>query len=358
VLGAPALAAAPCQDGVLPGGALSRICVPAPGWNGELVVWAHGYVAVDEPIGFYHLTLPDGTSLPDLVLGLGLAFATTSYRANGLVILDAVDDVRELVAAFPAAAGRAASRVYLAGASEGGLVTVLALERHPELFTAGLAGCGPIGSFAGQIDYVGDFRVLFDYFFPGVLPGDPFDVPASVMDDWDAVHVPAITAAIAAAPDAARQLVAVARAATAGGDPASLAETAVNVLWYNAFGANDVRARLGGNPYGNRGRLYLGSRNDLRLNLRVRRVTADAAARSALAGYETSGRLTRPLVTLHTGGDEVIPFWHEQRYYAKAQPSGAGHFLGLPVDRFGHCAFEATDVLRAFALLRWQLSRR
>jgi len=29
--------------------------------------------------------------------------------------------------------------------------------------------CGPIGSFQQQIDYLGDARVLFDYFFPGVL---------------------------------------------------------------------------------------------------------------------------------------------------------------------------------------------
>ena len=34
-----------CNDGVLPGGALSRICVPASGWNGDLVVWGHGYTA-------------------------------------------------------------------------------------------------------------------------------------------------------------------------------------------------------------------------------------------------------------------------------------------------------------------------
>jgi hypothetical protein len=31
----------PCVDGDLPSGALSRICVPL-GWNGQLVVFAHG----------------------------------------------------------------------------------------------------------------------------------------------------------------------------------------------------------------------------------------------------------------------------------------------------------------------------
>src|SRR5688500_11781186 len=63
----PARAAAqavpgPCEPGALPSGALSLICVPTVGWNGNLVVFAHGYVDVREPLDFQNLTLPDGTS--------------------------------------------------------------------------------------------------------------------------------------------------------------------------------------------------------------------------------------------------------------------------------------------------------
>ena len=155
----------PCRDGVLPSGALGRICVPIAGWNGQLVVFAHGYVAFNEPLAFYHLQLPDGTDIPTLVQGLGFAFATTSYRQNGLAILEGVDDIRELVAAFRVAVGTP-GRTYLTGVSEGGAVTALLAERSPQLFTGALATCGPIGSFRYQVDYVGDFRVLFDYFFP------------------------------------------------------------------------------------------------------------------------------------------------------------------------------------------------
>ena len=39
------------------------------------------------------------------------------------------------------------------------------------LFSSALAACAPIGSFRQQVNYLGDFRVLFDYYFPGVLPG-------------------------------------------------------------------------------------------------------------------------------------------------------------------------------------------
>jgi len=348
---APAGAATPaaCQDGVLPGGALSRICVPAAGWNGDLVVWAHGYIAFNEPIDFYHLTFADGTSLPDLVQRLGFAFATTSFRENGLAVLAAIDDVRELIDAVPAVAGRAPGRTYMTGASEGGLVTVLAIERHPDLFAGGLAACGPIGSFARQVDYIGDVRVLFDYFFPGVLPGSPTVIPTALIDDWDAVYVPAIASALAANPAAARDLIRTSGAAVDAADPTTIEATVVDVLWYNVFGTNDAVARLGGNPYTNRGRFYLGSSNDLRLNLRVRRVSADPVARAGLVAYETSGRLSRPVVALHTGRDPVIPFWHEQRYAAKVE--GTGRFVGIPVDRYGHCQFTVGEMLSAFVRL-------
>ena len=106
----------PCVDGILPGGGLSRICVPAAGWNGGLLVYGHGYVAFNEPLGFYNLSLADGTYLPDLVQSLGFAFATTSYRRNGLAILEGVADVRELVAKFVADVGQPVI-TYIAGAS-------------------------------------------------------------------------------------------------------------------------------------------------------------------------------------------------------------------------------------------------
>jgi hypothetical protein len=68
-----------CQRGTLPSGALWLICVPAAGWNGDLMVWAHGYVAFNQPLDFHH-TQFDGTSLPTEAQRLGYAFATTSYR--------------------------------------------------------------------------------------------------------------------------------------------------------------------------------------------------------------------------------------------------------------------------------------
>jgi pimeloyl-ACP methyl ester carboxylesterase len=345
---AQAQPALPCVTGVLPGGALSLICVPPGGWNGDLVVYAHGYVAANQPLGFYNLDLPDGTSLPEIVLGLGYAFATTSYRQNGLTVLEGVEDIKQLVQAFPTVAGQTPNRTYLAGVSEGGLIATLLAERAPELFTGVLATCGPIGSFRSQINYFGDFRVLFDYFFPGAIPGSPIHIPDEVINNWEAVYAPAVAAQLAANPAATAQL---RRTSKATLDPADPVPGALQVLWYNVFATNDARDKLGGNPFDNRTRWYFGSSNDLRLNRRVQRFAADPAALAALQSYETSGALTVPLVTLHTTGDETIPFWHELLYLGKVRPSGNGSFLPIPIFRYGHCNFTADEVLAAFGLL-------
>jgi len=59
-----------------------------------------------------------------------------------------------------------------------------------------LAVCGPIGSFQQQIDYLGDARVLFDYFFPGVLGAawtqSNIIIPAELIADSTTKYVPAI----------------------------------------------------------------------------------------------------------------------------------------------------------------------
>ena len=349
-----AIVPGPCQDGVLPHGALSRICIPSSGWNGNLVAYAHGYVAFNEPIGFYHLDLPDGTNLPNLVQSLGFAFATTSYRENGLAAVDAVDDIRELVESFANVAGQAANKVYLAGVSEGGLVTALAAERTPELFTGALSTCGPIGTFRGQVNYVGDVRAIFDVYFPGVLPGSAIDVPDAVIANWETQYLPAITSAVNAKPDQAKAVLRIAHVPFDPNDATAVARSMTDVLWYAVFATNDASAKLGGNPYDNTSRWYSGSANDLLLNLLVHRYAAAPAALTALGAYETSGQLTIPMITLHTVGDDVIPFAHEPLYAAKAQFSGRGELVPLPVLAYGHCNFTSAQVLSSFLLLLFQ----
>src|SRR5262245_39249493 len=86
----PAHAESVCDpDAVQNSGAVYRICMPPPDeYNGRLVVWAHGFQDAGTPVGIpaEQLCLPD-VCIPDLVNGLGFAFATTSYSKSGLAVL-------------------------------------------------------------------------------------------------------------------------------------------------------------------------------------------------------------------------------------------------------------------------------
>jgi pimeloyl-ACP methyl ester carboxylesterase len=341
-----------CELSTLANGAKTKICVPTP-WNGQLIVFAHGYVPNVPgvyPLDFYD-TLPDGTALSDIIQALGFAYAATSYRQNGLAILEGVDDVRALVALFESRVGKPV-RSYLTGASEGGLVAALLVERFPTLFTGAYATCGPIGSFRAEIDYLTDFRVLFDYFFPRVFEGDATHVTQGDVQAWLMQTTQLnIQQRLASEPQRALELLRVAKAAYDPKNLSTVVATTLNLLQYNILGAGDLQLKLGGSPYDNRLRWYFGSTNDVQLNRRVDRFTADAPAVLALKPYETSGQLRVPVVSLHTTADDVVPFGQELLYFFKARPSGRGRFIPLPVLRYGHCAFTVNELLTGLGVL-------
>lgn len=345
-----------CQpDAQQASGALYRICMPAEGaWNSDLVVYAHGYVHPGLPLAIPEdqLGMPGGPSIPEAANTLGFAFAATSYSTNGLAVEQGIGDLIDLVDIFSRTHGRP-GHVYLVGVSEGGLITALAVEQHPEVFSGGLAACGPIGSFFRQTDYLGDVRVMLDYFFPGLVPGSPVQIPQQVIDGWRDLYAPQAMAALR------NNLVATAQLLVASGVPLDLRGAdptlsgVLEALGYNIYATNDAVAKLGGQPYGNGERQYRGSADDAALNLQVQRFVADAGAVAEVEAHlETSGRLSVPLVTLHTLSDPVVPYWHEELYRAKAEAAGSGAwFTSIPVARCGHCSFSAAEALWGFGLL-------
>ncbi|MFO1127580.1 MAG: hypothetical protein U1E66_03980 [Rhodospirillales bacterium] len=345
---------AECREGrhSLNGEAVYRICMPRF-WNGDLVVYAHGYVSPLEPVGIPEDQLNiGGTSIEETFTRLGYAFAVTSYAHNGLAIAQGVADVTDLVRVFAAQEGEP-SRVYIVGVSEGGAVATLAVERDPLTFSGGLAACGPIGWFLGQINYQVQFRVLFDYFFPGILPPSPVAVPQSVIDNW-----PAYEAVVRwVVTDPARygpmvQLFRLAGVPVDVNDPEAVSDVAAHLLKVNVLGSNDAVVRLGGQPFDNTTAWYQGSDDDARLNALVQRFAADPAALQTIASfYETSGYLQRPLVTLHTTADPVVPYGHIDAYTKAVQLGSQDHLRSLAVERFGHCAFSEAEAVYAFSVL-------
>jgi pimeloyl-ACP methyl ester carboxylesterase len=359
-----------CQTGQLPTSDLQHpvqlilICLPPVGWNGQVVVYAHGYVAPQTPLSLPldELILPDANGqlvfVPAVLLSRGFAFATTSYRKNGYAIEQGGNDLQALVEHVNTqVASHPADKVFVAGGSEGGLITTMLVERQPDTYAGGLVLCGPVGGAPFQIKYLGDFRVVFDYFFPEVFPFGAANVPPEAFEDWESAYVPAITQAILRNPLATEQLFNVTRAARDPGDPTGSAiATALGVLFYSIFGTNDLIATAGGMAYDNRFTFYQGSNNDVALNLGVERVKSDRGARRYIRRfYQTTGDLDRPLVTLHTRRDPAVPFTHELLYLGLVILSGhSDHLTVLPVDRYGHCNFTVEEVLGAFTLLLLQ----
>lgn len=348
-----------CIQGTHAGVAEFLICVPED-WNGDLIVYAHGYVAFNEPIGipWDQLILPDGTLLPEIITDLGFAFATTSYSVNGLAIKEGIAEVVDIVDVFESLYS-VPNLVLLGGVSEGGIITALAVEQHPEVFDGGLSTCGPIGDFIGQVNYWGNFRIAFDYFFPDLLPGDPTGIPDDVIENWDEVYKPALTTAINDNPQKTTQLLSVGKAPIDPDDPDSIVNTVVDgLLWYNVFATNDGIDKLGGQPFDNQDHFYNGLVNMYKMNKNVARYAADQAALDEIeANYQTTGDLAVPLVTLHTTGDEIVPYWHEILYKQKVKANGdEALYAHIPALRYGHCMFEVNEVVAGLAILLWKVN--
>jgi pimeloyl-ACP methyl ester carboxylesterase len=353
-----------CVTGTQKSEAEYLICTPADWEAGDdLLVYAHGYMAPDRDIETPEDQMViDGISITETVTSLGYAFATTSYSENGLAVRPAISDLLDLVNIFTTTWGTP-NHLYLVGVSEGGLITALSVEEHPEVYDGGLAMCGPYGDFRGQINHFGDFRVVFDYFFPGLMTGSAITIPESLVQDWESG---ALTATIEEQVEASENLtkvtdlLQVTGVSPYGYDPPTSTESILNLLWYNVYATEDAKEKLGGQPLDNRNREYTGSSDDVALNVGVERFTATLEAVEVISeGYQTTGNLRVPLVTLHTTGDPVVPYWHATQYASKTVEAGAESLHAhIRVERHGHCSFGQWEILGAFGRLVDMVSTR
>lgn len=343
---------------MLPDGALYDISLP-DSWN-DLVIYAHGYVNPQKELAVPEDSI-EGRSAAEIVNELGMAYATTSFRANGLIGPEAVTDLVQLVDAFVEQHGQP-KRIYLVGVSQGAMITTLAMEQYPDVFDGGLAGCGPVGNFRKQVNYLGDFHVLFNYFFPGLEVGDPSGIPGSAVDNWlsqDSSLKQQLRSVLGDRPQDARMLLRVAGVPVQDeSNPEEIDERIFNLLRYNILATNNAIERLNGFPFENLEKEYRGmgsAREDSMLNRDIERFqAAELALESIRNEFETTGSLSRPLVSMHTTGDEEVPFWHVSEYRKKLGgflSSSRLRYSNLPVRRYGHCNFRLPEVLAGFAVL-------
>ena len=364
--------AARCVDGVFSSGALYRVCIPDY-WTAEtddLIIFSPGYTNPESP-----LSIPDwqigseGMSLSDVARSLGYGFATTSFRANGLLEPEWVsEDLIDLVDRFSNEFGDP-RHSYLIGFSQGGIITTLAIEQFPETaggyFDGGLAACGPLGDFRMQFDYKSHFRVLFDYFFGDELPdwpvwsqdidaGDPGYMDENLMQEWSSTWAPllATLARDEMYADLFDRLFSMTNAPPDDNAIFPYQNTLTQILWYGIFGTNDAVDKLGGMPFDNSDYIYAGSEDDTMLNDQIERFRKSANIREKIDAITASGILQVPLVTMHTTADQVVPNLHALEYGEKVLANQSErHHTHFEIDRYGHCNFTFEEILAGFSVL-------
>jgi pimeloyl-ACP methyl ester carboxylesterase len=345
------LPGARAEYGVYDGGAY-RIEIP-DGWNGALILYAHGYRGDGPDLSV------SNPPIRDHLIANGYAWAASSFRVNGYRPDVGLADTLALKQLFIEHHGEP-RRTILEGSSMGGHILFAALELHPSEFDGGLAECPAIG--IGALDYLAAFGAAAEY-IGGV---DLFDAPDAqtfirrVMREW----LPAV--GFAQAPtEKGLALQSVGKYLMGGDFPfwreglAARLTQAANLL---LLSDPNRRESPGGRATSTRDIAYqidpgLGYTAE-ELNRNIRRFDPMPGARSEDSDpvfAELTGRLSAPVIALHTTGDAFVPFGLQQEYRRRTIEAGTADLLvQRAIRRPGHCQFEVAEVTRAFDdLVAW-----
>ena len=329
-----------------------RIDIPRT-WNRGLVVYFHGYA---EGTFVYHATAPLNEQTEPLH-ERGYAIIQSAYSTPGWALAEAYPETEQLRLYFMkkyagTSSGKNARPVetYVAGGSMGGALVAATLELNPRPYLGGLNLCGSVGPTDLAFQRRFAWRAAFDFYFPGLMP-PLVPVPADYKETVALRQ--RIEAALTANPPYATAL----RNLMGLHTDREVASAVV----YFTYVIGDLQRRARGNPFDNRNFLYTGTNPttaafDNLLNDGVKRYAADPRARDYLLHHYTpTGRLGRPMLSLHTTYDPRIPGWSLAFYAEQVALAGASQNLVQQyVHRDGHCTFSQEEVGRAFEeLVQW-----
>jgi len=342
-------------DGSTGPGSVYRLVRPT-NWNGILLLYAHGYIAKGAPVGI----TPDDQLVISLLTGQNFAIAVSSFSENGWVLKDGTQRTHQLLGLFTSRFGKPA-RVYAAGASMGGLIAIRLIETWPDQFAGVLPACAVAGGLARQVDFMANVRVLFDLFYPGVLPGTAIDVPPGIDVAQDIVN-PAV-AAMTVNPTGALAIASIAQTPVQFANFPELVESIATALG-GAAGYPEILGLTHGQAYfDNTATQYTGALSSPALaliNASVQRFSGTPAGRNSLEhDYTPTGSLRIPALTLSTFRDPVIPGFHRTIYGQQVAANGDADWLvqrSVPgsAGGYGHCTFTPQELTQAFAdLVVW-----
>lgn len=338
-----ALPGAQAYSGVL-GRSAFRIEVP-DNWNGELVMYAHGYRGEGTL-----LTVSD-SPIREHLIDEGFAWAASSYAQNGYDPDLGTQDTLDLRDYFIARFGMP-SRTYLEGTSMGGHVVVASLEQHPGVYNGALAECGALMQ-EQEIDYLAAYTTVADL-IAGAAPLPAADA-ASFTDLVKNQILPAL-----GTPDdftaAGETFAGIIENLTGGPRPFRL--QGLKDFYTGPFQplTQQPQTSLAGlaaatdylTYHANPG----GTIDDATLNADVYRVQANPAFRNQQTNPTfalPTGQITVPLLTYHTTGDNFVPIFNEINYRKLVDAAGAGDLLvQRGVRAPDHCEFDTADLEQGF----------
>lgn len=376
---------APVHSGTTADGSKYEIYVPAS-WASDaakrLLLFAHGYFdpyhGADEaklPEGFVYdkLALPneyarDHDKVICSLIESGFAVGWTSYNVNGFATksgLESMEWLRE-----EAGKKLAPKRVYAMGHSLGGLVVARLAELGSGRYAGVLPLCGPVGGGPQQIAYLGDVRVLFDFYFPNRIPTTNAEQPATNFEEpppaWGTTLVDGayggwantVAQLIRVNQASAEEMARINQIKLPYSNLDELVHSFIEPLYFNVRGTNNLLYLAGGNPFDNTKTSYSGiSRTrDRQINSGVIRYAASSIATTYLKDHaDTSGRLNTLVLTLHTNRDAAVPYLHQSMYANKVSAARrSSRLVQQYVDRYGHCNFKDGEILTALeGLIRW-----
>lgn len=349
------------------GGAGYRIEVP-DNWNGDLVMWAHGFRGTG-----LELTV-DSHPLRELLIPQGYAWAASSYSRNDYDIAVGVKDTHALAKRFNGIVAKP-DKVYISGVSMGGHVTAVSIEQY-DTYDGALAACGVLGD-----------HELFDYFLDFNLAAQQLGTGSSTYPvdtaTYVGVTVPAIKANLEAIPggwpfvlnpngENLKQLTEL----RSGGDRPNFDEAWFfwnsfpdfatgpgNFLFDVALGDGTL-PRAPGSPQDNAETVYQFDTDpaltaaEQAFNEDIFRTSPDPSTRrpNGLAQVPViSGDISIPVLTLHNLGDLFVPVHNEVVYGERVTAQGNSDWLVQRAIRgVGHCDFTQFEFGQAFIdLVTW-----
>jgi hypothetical protein len=348
-------------------GAGYRVEVP-DNWNGELVVWAHGFRGTG-----LELTV-DNHPLRALLIPLGFAWAASSYNRNDYDISSGVQSTHALVRIFSGLVGHP-GKIYLTGASMGGHITAVSIEQYPETYDAALPICGVLGDYA-LFDYFLDFNAAAQELGTG---SSTFPVDPAV---YIGITVPQMKANLEAFPggwpfvlNASGNDLKGLTELRSGGERPNFDEAFA--FWNSIPGAtgpgnflfelglgDGTLPRAPGIGVDNIGVVYqfdgdpMLTPGEQTLNDNIVRVAAEPQGRGPNGLSQVpviSGDIGIPVLSLHNLGDLFVPVLNEVEYASRAAENGKSDLLVQRAIRgVLHCDFSAAEFSTAFLdLVTW-----